>query len=452
MKTDFSGSGARRSLDSIKFLLIIVLAFWMMQLDAETSWQRAGSVNFSLGLVMLAGYASARAFQKIRLPLITGYIFTGIVAGPHVSGFLTRPMIADMGLINDLALSYIALTAGGSLHLRFLRQQGRIILSNIVFSTLMVALLVFVFILFLGEHFTFIQQFSRSQTAAMALLLGIICVARSPSSAIAIIGECRAGGVFTETVLGVTVAIDVLIIILFTLGLALAKVLFAPEGGTALPSLSGIFFEIAFSIGIGAAAGKGIAVYIRRVGHDLTAFLLCFAFGVAKLSEWLGAYMLDQFALTLHLEPLLICMSAGFAVQNGRAGGAEFMASLEHVSLPIYVLFFSLAGAALRLDAVAATWSLSLSLALLRAVGIFTGAYLAGTLCGEPPRRRRIAGMAYLTQAGVAIGLSQLAQEQFPEMGLYLNTVVLALITINQVVGPVTFKTALKMAGESRAG
>ena len=37
-------------------------------------------------------------------------------------------------------------------------------------------------------------------------------------------------------------------------------------------------------------------------------------------------------------------------------------------------------------------------------------------------------------QAGVAIGLAQLAQRQFPEIGVYLVTVVLAVITINQIV------------------
>jgi hypothetical protein len=44
--------------------------------------------------------------------------------------------------------------------------------------------------------------------------------------------------------------------------------------------------------------------------------------------------------------------------------------------------------------------------------------------------------------------LAQLAQRQFPELGVYLTTLVLAVITINQVVGPITFKMALKTSGE----
>jgi Kef-type K+ transport system membrane component KefB len=40
-------------------------------------------------------------------------------------------------------------------------------------------------------------------------------VARSPSSAIAIISETKAKGDYTDTVLGVTVVMDVVIIMLF---------------------------------------------------------------------------------------------------------------------------------------------------------------------------------------------------------------------------------------------
>jgi hypothetical protein len=58
--------------------------------------------------------------------------------------------------------------------------------------------------------------------------------------------------------------------------------------------------------------------------------------------------------------------------------------------------------------------------------------------------------MAFITQAGVAIGLAQLAQRQFPEIGMYLTTVVLAMIAINQIVGPVTFKMALNLLGEAK--
>ena len=62
----------------------------------------------------------------------------------------------------------------------------------------------------------------------------------------------------------------------------------------------------------------------------------------------------------------------------------------------------------------------------------------------------KTAWMAYLTQAGVAIGLAQLAQYKFPRIGDHLTTIVLAVISINQVIGPVTFKAALNIVKEAR--
>ena len=45
----------------------------------------------------------------------------------------------------------------------------------------------------------------------MSLFSGIIAVARSPASALAVIKELRADGPFTQTVLGVTMVSDVVV-------------------------------------------------------------------------------------------------------------------------------------------------------------------------------------------------------------------------------------------------
>jgi hypothetical protein len=97
------------------------------------------------------------------------------------------------------------------------------------------------------------------------------------------------------------------------------------------------------------------------------------------------------------------------------------------------------------------TWPVATGIATARTIGIFLATWLAGTIQGDPPGHNRIAWMAYLTQAGVAIGLAQLAERQFPDIGVYVTTLVLAVITINQVVGPVTFKVALEMVGEAES-
>ena len=429
--------------------LMVIFAVWLKNIRIESDWQQAGIITFSLGFVLLMAFVCAKMLLTFKLPMISGYIFAGIIAGPYITGFLTETMVQRLRLVDDLALSFIALTAGGSLSLGFFQQRGKAIALNIILLIPLVFGLVFLFIIFTGNYFDFTRNLGSKQTIVLACLLGVIAVARSPSSAIAIISECRASGIFTSTVLGVTVATDVLIIVFFTVAISVMKILLTTSGVLDLQVFIALFLELLGSLIIGVLLGKGVSLYIKKVGHDLPLFLLFFAFGVFKISLWLNYFMEDHFFVSLHLEPLLICMSAGFTVSNFSKTGSAFIESLERISLPIYVLFFSLAGASLNLGALRIAWFPAVCIAFVRVMGIFGATWLAGTIIRDPANHNRIAWMAYLAQAGVAIGLAQIAQRRFPETGIYLTTIVLAVISINQVVGPITFKMALNMAGET---
>ncbi len=425
------------------------IALWMKSLELNSSWQQGGIINFSIGFVLLAAFVGGKAVKKIRLPLISGYIFVGIIAGPYISGFLTKDMVNQLKLIDELALSFIALKAGSELHLAFLKQRIRPILLNIVFLTCIVSGMVFTFIVLLGGYFSVTANLTQVQLIVFAILLGVISVARSPSSAIAIISECRASGVFTETVLGVTVVMDVVVIIIFTFAIAISKMIMAGSGVMDFQALTALSLEMMASIITGAVLGKLISVYIKKVGHDFTLFLLFFAFAVTRVSLWFSSFTEANFGIYMHMEPLLICMTAGFFVQNFSESGTYFNESLDRMALPIYILFFSLAGAALDLKSLVFCWPLAFALVAVRAFGIFSATFISGTINKDPKIHNTNAWMAYLTQAGVAIGLAQLVERKFPEIGIFLTTVVLATISINQVVGPITFKAVLHLVGES---
>jgi len=432
----------------IALLLLAGFAFWIKNIDIGSDWQQAGLTTFSLGFVLLSAYMVAQILKITGLPFISGYIFVGILAGPYMTGFLNEDMVVRLRLVDDLALSFIALVAGGTLRKQFLRSRGRAIAVNIFLLSLVVFLLVCLSFFFISNRFNLIPGLSPSQLLVLACLLGVIAIARSPSSAIAIIDECRAAGVFTATVLGVTVAMDVLIIILFTMVLSVSEIILGAGTAMNFQTLGVLSLAVAGSLVLGIVLGKGISLYIKKVGHDLPLFLLFFAFSVFKISICFNDFMEAHFAVSLHLEPLLICISAGFAVQNFSSYGPVFMKNLERFALPIFVLFFSLAGASLNLDALRMSWPLAVFLVIVRTMGIFGATWLAGVISRDSKPHKRIAWMAYITQAGVAIGLAQIALRRFPELGHYLTTLVLAVITINQVVGPITFKMALKMAGE----
>lgn len=428
--------------------LMAVLAFGYKQVDIHSARQSGGLIIFSLGYVLLAAFVVAKLIEVFELPLITGYILAGILAGPYGFDFLSTDMVRRLKLIDELALSVIALNAGAELRLSALKERLRSIVANIVFLTVVGVGAVMLFVVLSGRYFDAIAEFSPLSRFIFALLLAVICAARSPASAIAVINECRAKGPFTDTVLAVSIAKDVLIIILFTVTMALSRTIME-GGGLEFGSVSGLIFEVVLSIFIGLLLGKGMAVYVDRIGRDFLLFLLFIAFGVARLSAGVNQVMYHRFAVSLHLEPLLICMSAGFFIQNYSRKGSLLIETLERTSLPIYVLFFSLAGAALNFSSLALCLPLALGVAGVRMAGLFAGSFLAGAFSRDPPAFKISAWMGYITQAGVSIGLAQLVARQFPEIGLYLNTVVLAVIAINQIIGPIAFKFALGYVGET---
>jgi Kef-type K+ transport system membrane component KefB len=127
------------------------------------------------------------------------------------------------------------------------------------------------------------------------------------------------------------------------------------------------------------------------------------------------------------------------------------MESINRSSLPIYVIFFSLTGAALNVGALSQTWLIALLLVAVRSLLIWIGAYLGGSLGGDPSRLRRMSGFGFITQAGVSLGLAGIVMRSFSEWGAALSTTIVAVVALNQIIGPIAFKFALGTVGESRA-
>ncbi len=432
------------------FLLFLTLfAAGINYLNKEGKFGQTGYESFALGFVMLAAYSGAQILKTVGFPLISGYIFSGIIAGPYITGFWDFEMVRKFRLIDDLALSFIAMTAGGALKIESLKKLCRAILLNTLLLSILVFFFVYSFITLTGHYFQFIRNLTNPQVFAFAVLLAVVAIARSPSSAIAIISECRASGPFTDTVLGVTIVMDVFIIIFFTIAMTAVQLILTESGVVDYQAFYILFCAIAVSFLIGGLLGKLISFYIKSASHDLTLILLFISFTVTKTCMAVNPLMETHFNIDFRLEPLLICMSAGFAVQNFSEEGKLFLGSLDRVSLPIYLLFFTMAGAALDIEALRMCWPLALCIAAVRGFGIFTATRLAASLNKAPVKHKRNAWMAYITQAGVAIGLAQLAARQAPEIGVYLSTIVLAVIAINQLIGPITFKNALRLTGEA---
>ena len=242
----------------VTLLLLIALAGWLKSFDLSTGWKQAGWVNFSFGIVLLAAYMLAKVLKTIHLPLISGYIFAGILAGPYVTGFLTGDMVSRLGLVNDIALSFIALTAGAALDIDKFRGRWNLLASNLFLIFTLVFSSVGFFVMVAGKWFDFTQGLSALQMLALSILLGTIAVSLSPASAIAIISESKAEGPFTDMVLAVIIIIDVIIIVLYSMAISFSRLLLSRTVDLDF----GVFAVISVDIDRLLGVGRGF-----RAGH-----------------------------------------------------------------------------------------------------------------------------------------------------------------------------------------
>ncbi len=409
-------------------------------------------VIYFLGFVwiLFATDYFSKFFQKINLPLITGFIITGVIAGPYVLGLVTKEATAKLLFVNDLSLAYIAFAAGAELYLKDLRSRLKSIAWNTFGQLVVTFILSSVVIYFIAENIPFMADLSSNSKLAISILMATIFVARSPSSAIAIIHEMRAKGPFTNTVMGVTVIKDVLVIILYAICISIAKTLIL-EQPFDLAVLTILIVELALSIGFGILLGKLIdLILILSAGFYIkAALLLSLGFGVFVFAHAIRDNSLDILGFEVYFEPLLICIIGSFMVTNYSKYRPEFQFILHKIGPYVYMAFFTLTGIMISLELLAEVWLIALVLFFVRLVSMIIGAYIGSTLAKDDPLHRKLGWMPYVTQAGVGLGLAIEVAGEFPIWGGEFATVVIAVIVLNQFAGPPLFKWSLNKIGES---
>ena len=114
-----------------------------------------------------------------------------------------------------------------------------------------------------------------------------MAVAKSPATTVAIITEERARGQLTETVLGLTVVKDVVVLVLVALVLPLATEVAEPSVGFSFDTFLDVLLSVVLSV-VGLGVGWLLVQYLRKAGEYLILILLLTAFSLVSLGERFG--------------------------------------------------------------------------------------------------------------------------------------------------------------------
>jgi Kef-type K+ transport system membrane component KefB len=393
----------------------------------------------TFGFLILAAYTSGEIATSLGLPKIIGYLAAGFLFGPRGIDVVTESAAHRLAPVSSLAIALIAFLAGAELRWSEVRTRGgtiaRLLSAEIGITFVLLATLTAL----VGSRLPFIESSGgMGEVIAFSLLFASICVVHSPAVTMALLTETKAGGPIARTTLGVVLVSDIVVVLLFSGALALARSLAPATGLDAVGmSLGMVLWEIGGAVIVGAALGGLVALYLRVLKRELFLFALLMAF--------LGAIL----ARVLHVETMLTLLAAGFVAENISRwqDGEAFRHAMERAAAPVFVVFFALAGAELAPETIALAWYFVVPVVIVRIVGIRLGTWLGGRWA-KAPLEGRYVWMGLVSQAGVAIGLATAVSQAYPVRGAQLKTVFLAVIAINEILGPILFRLALARAGE----
>lgn len=433
---------------TLTLLLTLSIMGWIIYAD-PFGLPETLSPTLVLGFMLLAAYCTGFLLERWGLPRITGYIFAGLLLGPYFLKFYTKESVQDLAFLNSLALAFIAFSAGGELHLSRIKSRLKSILYLIGGGTVVIFAGVTLTVFLLSGLIPFMAPYPPPVKIAISAIFGVIAVARSPSSTIAIISETKAKGNYTDSVLSVTIATDVVIIAFFAVVISVCELLVAGTGAFSLAFILELFAEIIVSFILGFLLGKLIIFLLETLNVEFPVVITAMGFLVIKFSHLAGDYLMDIHEIHFNLEPLLICMAAGFTVQNFSKHGETFLERMDKVSLPIYIAFFAITGANIDVSVLKDAWLLGLVVVVVRTLMLYLGSYGSGRAAGDPPEIYKNTWLGFITQAGVSLGLLAEVVRRFPEIGVPIQTILVAAITLNQVIGPVALKYALYKVGDA---
>ncbi|MDO4522966.1 MAG: cation:proton antiporter [Eubacteriales bacterium] len=384
------------------------------------------STLYYVGIAMIAGLIFSRIVKKIHLPNVTGYLVAGLLIGPSVLKWIPGEGLEDISIITTAALGFIAFSIGGEFKVSSIKAIGKNVIVITLFQSLLAA--------FAVDAVLLLCRFN----AAEAIMLGAIATATAPAATLMVVRQYKAKGELTNTLLPVVAMDDAVGLMVFSVSVAIAKTLSAGEAVSVNTMLVKPLIEIALSLLSGGLLGLAISFSMRFFHSRANKLMICIA-AVA-----IGVAVAQRFGLS----DLLVCMAIGAVFINLREDALDVMGLCDNWTPPLFMLFFLISGADLNLEILTSVGVLGAIYIVVRAFGKYFGAYLGAVVVKASPNIRKYLGITLLPQAGVAIGMAQMALTLLPEYGDRIQAVVLAATLVYELLGPVATKIALTRAGE----
>ena len=409
------------------------------------------STLLSVSIALLAGLLMTRAFKPLKLPSVTAYLIAGVLIGPYCVGrlgldglgFSSHEAVAQLGLISEVALGFIAFSIGNEFRVEELKKTGRQATIIGIFQALVATL--FVDLALFGLHIIMPDKLSVPQL----ITLGAIATATAPAATLMVVRQYKAKGSLTNLLLPIVALDDAVGLIVFAVSFGIAKTLIVGNVDMVAIIVNPLV-EIICSLGLGAIMGW-ILTQLEKMFNSNTNRLnmtITFVFLTVALS------MLDFHIGPVHVSfsSLLVCMMLGTVFCNICPLSHDLMEKADKWTSPLFALFFVISGAELELSVFAdgAIVIIGVVYIIFRSLGKYIGTYASAKATNCEPQICKYLGITLFPQAGVALGMCAIAAAT-PEMagqGALIRNITLFAVLIYELFGPLLTRQALMAAGD----
>ena len=390
----------------------------------------------------------SRVAKLAGLPAVTAYLVAGIIIGPFSLGLLGVPglgfgsleEVKSMGLISDVAMGFIAFSIGNEFRISQLKKNGK--QATVVGIIQAVAATVLVDAVLIGVHFLFPDKLS----IPAAITLGAIAAATAPAATLMVVRQYKAKGPLTDILLPIVALDDAVGLVIFSVSFGIAG---SMNGGSVdvFSVVVSPIVEVVMSLALGFVVGllfnlteKLFHSRSKRMSISVTFVFLTVA--LTKLEFAIGP-------VKVGFSSLLACMMLGTVFCNVCDVSEELMERTDRWTAPLYILFFVFSGAELDFNVISDPVVIMIGLIYIisRSVGKYAGARSSSKMMKCEDNIVRYLGITLLPQAGVALGMSVMA-ESLGADGPVIRNVVLFSVLVYELIGPTLTKIALTKAGE----
>ena len=418
----------------------------MLPMEATTQ------ILLSLAVCLVAGLFMSRFAKILKLPAVTGYLVAGLLIGPYCIGMLKIPGVGfasthdveNLGILCDIALGFIAFAIGNEFRLSQLRRTGRQATIVGIFQAVVTAIVVDAALI--GLHFIDPSIISLET----AITLGAIATATAPAATLMVVRQYKAKGPLTDLLLPVVALDDAVGLVIFAISLGVAKALSSTAGISVVSVLVNPLLEIFGSLLLGFVMGVIFSLCQKFFQSNSKRLALSITFVILTVALAQLKFEIPGTEIHIGFSNLLVCMMLGTVFCNICDFSEELMEKTDKWTAPLFILFFVLSGAELELSIFTQLSVIGIGVLYIvsRSLGKYYGAKWSSAAAHCTPNIRKYLGITLLPQAGVALGMSVIAQQQLGESGSLIRNIVLFGVLIYELVGPLLTKIALTKAGD----